>query len=137
MKFAKVSTEPPGPKAFEVIDTMKKSCYDSTFTYPLVIAGGSGCVIRDVDGNSFLDFTSNIGACPLGYSHSDVVAVIAEMAKNGIHKIAGQDFYCQEHADLAQQGQRQLLHFRQPWARAQRRAHRSQQRDIEADHRWL
>ncbi len=41
------------------------------------------------------------------------------------------------HADLAQQGQRQLLHFRQPWARAQRRAHRSQQRDIEADHRWL
>jgi 4-aminobutyrate aminotransferase len=103
VKFAKVSTEPPGPKASEVIDTMKKSCYDSTFTYPLVITGGSGCVIRDVDGNSFLDFTSNIGACPLGYSHSDVVAVIAEMAKNGMHKIAGQDFYCQEHADLAQQ----------------------------------
>ncbi len=103
MKYAKISTELPGPKASEVIDTMKKSCYDSTFTYPLVIAGGSGCVIRDADGNSFLDFTSNIGACPLGYSHPDVIAVIAEMAKNGTHKIAGQDFYCREHADLAQQ----------------------------------
>jgi 4-aminobutyrate aminotransferase len=103
VKYAKISTESPGPKASEVISAMKKSCYDSTFTYPLVIANGSGCVLKDVDGNSFLDFTSNIGACPLGYSHSDVVAVIAEMAKNGTHKIAGQDFYCQEHADLAQQ----------------------------------
>lgn len=103
MKYAKISTEPPGPKASEVISAMKKSCYDSTFTYPLVIANGNGCVLKDVDGNSFLDFTSNIGACPLGYSHPDVVAVIAEMAKNGTHKIAGQDFYCREHADLAQQ----------------------------------
>lgn len=103
MKYAKISTEPPGPKASEVISAMKKSCYDSTFTYPLVIANGNGCVLKDVDGNSFLDFTSNIGACPLGYSQPDVVAVIAEMAKNGTHKIAGQDFYCQEHADLAQQ----------------------------------
>ena len=39
------------------------------------------------------------------------------------------------HADLAQQCQRQLLHFRQPWARAQWRAHRGEQRDVEADHR--
>lgn len=103
MKYAKISTEPPGPRASEIIEAMKKSCYDSTFTYPLVVAGGSGCVIRDVDGNSFLDFTSNIGACPLGYSHPDIVSIIADMARHGTHKIAGQDFYCQEHADLAQQ----------------------------------
>jgi 4-aminobutyrate aminotransferase len=81
---------------------MKKNCYDSTFTYPLVIDSGSGCTIRDVDGNSFLDFTSNIGACPLGYSHPDVMEALAVMSKNGVHKIAGQDFYCAEHADLAE-----------------------------------
>ncbi|WP_148700329.1 aminotransferase class III-fold pyridoxal phosphate-dependent enzyme [Candidatus Nitrososphaera evergladensis] len=103
MKYAKISGELPGPIASDVIATMKKNCYDSTFTYPLVIASGSGCVVKDVDGNSFLDFTSNIGACPLGYSHPDVIGVIAEMSRNGAHKIAGQDFYCKEHADLAEQ----------------------------------
>jgi 4-aminobutyrate aminotransferase len=82
---------------------MKRSCYDSTFTYPLVIDSGDGCTIRDVDGNSFLDFTSNIGACPLGYSHPDVMDALAVISKNGAHKIAGQDFYCAEHAALAEE----------------------------------
>lgn len=102
MAQVKIVAPPPGPRASRIIDAVKKSCYDSTFTYPLVIDSGSGCMIKDVDGNSFLDFTSNIGACPLGYSHSDVMAALATMSKNGAHKIAGQDFYCQEHADLAE-----------------------------------
>ena len=103
MAQIKIVSKPPGPKASLVIDAMKERCYDSTFTYPLVIDTGFGCAIRDVDGNSFLDFTSNIGACPLGYSHPDVTGVLAAMSTNGAHKIAGQDFYCQEHADLAEQ----------------------------------
>ncbi len=85
------------------MQVLKKNCYDSTFTYPLVIADGQGCTVRDVDGNTFLDFTSNIGACPLGYSHPDVMDVLAQYAKNGAHKIAGQDFYCKEHAELSEQ----------------------------------
>lgn len=97
-----ISSEPPGPNATQIIDRVKNLCYDSTFTYPLVIDTGEGCSVRDVDGNSFLDFTSNIGACPLGYSHPDVMAALAEISKNGAHKIAGQDFYCKEHADLAE-----------------------------------
>ena len=103
MKNAKVSGDLPGPMATEVIATVKKNCYDSTFTYPLVIAGGSGCTIKDVDGNSFLDFTSNIGACPLGYSHPDIIGAIAEISRSGAYKIAGQDFYCKEHAELSEQ----------------------------------
>ena len=94
--------EPPGPNATQIIGRVKSLCYDSTFTYPLVIDTGEGCSVRDVDGNSFLDFTSNIGACPLGYSHLDVTATLAEISKNGAHKIAGQDFYCAEHARLAE-----------------------------------
>jgi 4-aminobutyrate aminotransferase len=85
-----------------LIEKMKRLCYDSTFTYPLVIDDGEGCAVRDIDGNSFLDFTSNIGACPLGYSHPGVMAALSEVSKNGAHKIAGQDFYCAEHADLAE-----------------------------------
>ncbi len=92
----------PGPNSKRVIDKMKKYTYDSTFMYSLVIANGHGCTIEDLDGNSFLDFTSNIGACPLGYSHPDIIEVLTEYSTNGTHKIAGQDFYSKEHAELAE-----------------------------------
>ncbi|HJS68328.1 MAG TPA: aminotransferase class III-fold pyridoxal phosphate-dependent enzyme, partial [Nitrososphaera sp.] len=98
-----IVTEPPGPAARRVIEIVKKNCYNSTFTYPLVIADGSGSFLYDVDGNSFLDFTSNIGSCPLGYSHPEIMEILVEQSKNGAHKIAGQDFYCKEHAELSEQ----------------------------------
>ena len=99
---ARIHSEPPGPNARKIIDVMNRNCYNSTFTYPLAISGGQGCIIHDVDGNSFLDFTSNIGTTPLGYSHPAVLRVLSEYAKNGAHKIAGQDFYCAEHAELSE-----------------------------------
>lgn len=99
---ARIISEPPGPKARAIIDIMNRNCYDSTFTYPLAISSGQGCIIHDVDGNTFLDFSSNIGTCPLGYSHPAVLDVLSEYSKNGAHKIAGQDFYCKEHAELSE-----------------------------------
>jgi 4-aminobutyrate aminotransferase len=98
----KIDTLLPGPNATKIVNIIKELSYDSTFTYPLVIANGNNCVIKDVDGNAFLDFTSNIGTCPLGYSHSEIMEVLKEYSKNGMHKIAGQDFYCEEHAKIAQ-----------------------------------
>lgn len=93
----------PGPKAIRIVNAIKKIAYDSTFTYPLVIKTGKGCEIEDVDGNRFLDFTSNIGSCPLGYAHPKILEVIKKYSNTeiGIHKIAGQDFYCEEHLDIA------------------------------------
>jgi 4-aminobutyrate aminotransferase len=88
--------------ATKIINIIKEISYNSTFTYPLVIADGHDSIIEDVDGNTFLDFTSNIGACPLGYSHPGIIEVLKDYSKNGIHKIAGQDFYCEEHAIIAQ-----------------------------------
>ncbi|MGI0037033.1 MAG: aspartate aminotransferase family protein, partial [Nitrososphaera sp.] len=40
--------------------------------------------------------------CPLGYSHPAVLQVLSEYSKNGAHRIAGQDFYCKEHAELSE-----------------------------------
>jgi len=98
----KILVEPPGPKSLQIVQTIQKNCYDSTFTYPLVISDGQGCTLKDADGNVFLDFTSNIGACPLGYCHPDVMAVLTNWTKNGAHKIAGQDFYSNEHVLLSE-----------------------------------
>ena len=90
-----------GPKATKIINDIKNTSYSSTYTYPLVIKTGKGCILQDIDGNNFLDFTSNIGSCPLGYSHPEIMEVLKEYSSNGSHKIAGQDFYCEEHAQIA------------------------------------
>ncbi len=97
-----IKTPLPGPNASKIIKTMKEHTYDSTFVYPLVVKDGHGCTIEDVDGNKFLDFTSNVGSCPLGYSHPDILQILKQYSNCGIHKIAGQDFYSEEHALLAQ-----------------------------------
>jgi 4-aminobutyrate aminotransferase len=91
----------PGIKATSVINSITNTSYNSTYTYPLVIKTGKGCMLEDIDGNKFLDFTSNIGSCPLGYSHPAVIEMLKKYSTNGAHKIAGQDFYCEEHAQLA------------------------------------
>lgn len=97
-----IKTPLPGPNASRIINVMKDHVYDSTFVYPLVIKDGRGCMIEDVDGNEFLDFTSNVGSCPLGYSHPEILSVLKQYSSCGMHKIAGQDFYSEEHAILAQ-----------------------------------
>lgn len=96
-------TKIPGPRSARIVEEFKKIVYDSTFTYPLVIKTGRGSVIEDIDRIEFLDFTSNIGSCPLGYSHPEILEVIKNYSsvEKGIHKIAGQDFYCEEHFDIA------------------------------------
>lgn len=99
---ARIIVDPPGPNARKVISVVRRNSCNSTFTYPLVISDGTGCTIKDTDGNSFLDFTSNIGSTALGYAHPEIMQVLKEYSTNGAHKIAGQDFYCKEHADLSQ-----------------------------------
>jgi 4-aminobutyrate aminotransferase len=91
----------PGVKATSIIDSIANTSYNSTYTYPLVIKTGKGCMLEDIDGNEFLDFTSNIGSCPLGYSHPAIIEILKKYSTNGAHKIAGQDFYCEEHAQIA------------------------------------
>jgi len=97
----KILQTPPGPKAEEIVSYINKHCLDTTFTYPLVVKTGYQCYIEDVDGNVYLDFASNIGVSQLGYSHPDIMAVLQRYSKLSALKIAGQDFYSEEHANLA------------------------------------
>ena len=89
-------------KSSYVVKKMKKLTYNSTFVYPLVIKDGQGCYIEDIDGEQYLDFTSNISSSPLGYGHPEIKELIKRYGDIGAHKIAGQDFYCEEHILLAE-----------------------------------
>jgi 4-aminobutyrate aminotransferase len=89
-------------KSFSVVKKIKKLIYNSTFVYPLVIKDGQGCYIEDIDGEQYLDFTSNISSSPLGYGHPEIKELIKRYGDIGAYKIAGQDFYCDEHILLAE-----------------------------------
>src|SRR6185312_15195529 len=50
---------------------------------PIFIESGSGPVIRDVDGNEYVDWVSSWGPLILGHAHPDVVAAVTEAAARG------------------------------------------------------
>lgn len=97
-----IKTTPPGPKAKVIVGKTKKFCIDTTFAYPLAVKTGSGCYIEDVDGNCYLDFNSNVCSSTVGYGHPEIMEILKAYSKIGAYKIAGQDFFCKEQAELAE-----------------------------------
>jgi 4-aminobutyrate aminotransferase len=92
----------PGPKASELLARDAQFVSPSyTRVYPLVVERGSGCVIEDVDGNRFLDFTAGIAVTNAGHCHPAVVAAIQDQAVKLIH-MSGTDFYYRPQIDLAE-----------------------------------
>jgi 4-aminobutyrate aminotransferase len=97
-----IRTPLPGPRGEELLRRDARFASPSyTRVYPLVVARGSGCVIEDVDGNLFLDFTAGIAVTATGHCHPEVVAAIRDQAGKLIH-MSGTDFYYEPQIALAQ-----------------------------------
>lgn len=100
--YPRILTAPPGPKAKAIID--RDAAWTSTSyikEYPLVIAGGCGAVVEDVDGNTFIDYMAGIAVSSTGYNHPKVVEAIKAQADRFLH-ICGTDFYFDGFARLAE-----------------------------------
>ncbi len=52
---------------------------------PFYIAGSQGALIKDVDGNEYLDFTGGWGCLNVGHNHPKVVRAIRAQAERFIH----------------------------------------------------
>jgi glutamate-1-semialdehyde 2,1-aminomutase len=50
---------------------------------PLFIESGSGCRIKDADGNEFIDFVGSWGPLILGHAHDEVVSAVRQAAEKG------------------------------------------------------
>jgi 4-aminobutyrate aminotransferase len=97
-----IHTDLPGPRAAELLARDARYVSPSyTRAYPLVVDRGSGAVVRDVDGNLFLDFTAGIAVNATGHCHPAVVAAITDQAQRLLH-MSGTDFYYEPQIDLAQ-----------------------------------
>jgi 4-aminobutyrate aminotransferase len=98
----RIRTKLPGPKAQEVLKGDAQFISPSyTRSYPLVAKSARGCIVEDVDGNEFLDFSSGIAVCSTGHCHPHVVEAIQKQAGELIH-MSGTDFYYENMIALAQ-----------------------------------
>lgn len=98
----RIRTKLPGPNAQKVLQGDAKFISPSyTRSYPLVAKAGRGCIVEDVDGNEFLDFSSGIAVCSTGHCHPEVVAAIQKQAGELIH-MSGTDFYYENMVTLAE-----------------------------------
>ena len=51
--------------------------------YPIYAAAGEGCMLRDVDGNSRIDFINNFTSLIHGHAHKDVVDAVMSQLPSG------------------------------------------------------
>jgi 4-aminobutyrate aminotransferase-like enzyme len=82
-KYPRIVSEVPGPRSREMhkraANIMKG--YSSQVTLcPVVFDSGYGCTLTDVDGNTYLDFSSGIYVTTLGHCHPRVTAAVQQAA---------------------------------------------------------
>ncbi len=100
-KFAKIVKKPPGPNARRVVNMAEKYVSPSISRfYPLVVESAHGSLVRDVDGNQYIDFASGIAVLSTGSTHKEVVDAIKTQAEKFIH-FSYTDFYYENLVKLA------------------------------------
>jgi 4-aminobutyrate aminotransferase len=99
--YPKIVVTPPGPKARELVkkdESLISPSYGRF--YPLVVESGKGCIVKDVDGNEFIDFNSGLVCMNVGHNHPKVVAAVKNQCDRFLH-YSNTDFYYREVVDLA------------------------------------
>lgn len=79
MTFANVKTAIPGPKSQELIERWKRVEADTTgYQAQVVWDRGRGAIVTDVDGNTYLDWTSGVLVANVGHAHPHLVRAISQ-----------------------------------------------------------
>jgi len=101
-KFAKVGPKLPGPKGSEIVRKTSKYVSPSIARfYPLVVESAHGSLVRDVDGNQFIDFAAGIAVLSTGSTHPKVVDAIRRQSAKFIH-FSYTDFYYENLVQLSE-----------------------------------
>ena len=83
----------PGKSSLKVLTKLKKLTGRYFDPYPFVHSNkGNGCYFYDLDGNKFLDFSSQIASNPLGYNNLELKQVIKKYSNIQPIKYTVQDF---------------------------------------------
>jgi len=86
----KIVTKPPGPRARELLERQKEVDSRAVY-YPTVIPtaweSGKGATIRDVDGNTYIDFVAGISVLNVGHSNPQVVEAVKRQLDKLTHAL--------------------------------------------------
>jgi len=86
----KIVTKPPGPRARELLERQKEVDSRAVY-YPTVIPtaweAGRGATIRDVDGNTYIDFVAGISVLNVGHSNPQVVEAVKRQLDRLTHAL--------------------------------------------------
>jgi len=82
-KVPQIKTTPPGLQSREI--HLRTSKYMRGFSsqvrlFPVAFESGNGCTLHDVDGNTYIDFSSGIYVTNLGHCHPKVSEAVAKWA---------------------------------------------------------
>ena len=100
--YPRIVVRPPGPKARKLVRRDEASISPSYVRfYPFVIELGKDCVVKDVDGNEFIDFNSGLACLNVGHNHPKVVNAIKNQCDKFLH-YSNTDFYYSEVVNLAE-----------------------------------
>ncbi|MEM2336107.1 MAG: acetyl ornithine aminotransferase family protein [Candidatus Bathyarchaeia archaeon] len=100
--YPKIVVTPPGPKARELVKKDERFISPSYVRfYPLVVESGKGCIVRDVDGNEYIDFNSGLACLNVGHNHPKVIEAIKRQCDRFLH-YSNTDFYYNEVVALAE-----------------------------------
>ena len=100
--YPKIVVTPPGPKARELVKKDERFISPSYVRfYPLVVESGKGCIVRDVDGNEYIDFNSGLACLNVGHNHPKVIEAIKKQCDRFLH-YSNTDFYYSEVIALAE-----------------------------------
>ncbi len=85
-KYTRIVTEVPGPRSRELARFREEAVPNSAATlHGIFVAEAEGALLRDVDGNQFIDFTSGIGVLNVGHRHPRVLKAVREQLDKFTH----------------------------------------------------
>jgi 4-aminobutyrate aminotransferase len=97
-----IRVAPPGPKAREIVNRTEKAISPSFARfYPLVLESAHGCLVKDVDGNTYIDMNAGLGVLGVGSTPEPVVKAIKGQADKFLH-YSYTDFYYRNIVELAE-----------------------------------
>ncbi|MGH2911255.1 MAG: aspartate aminotransferase family protein [Solirubrobacteraceae bacterium] len=82
--------EVPGPRSREMLseqDHLESSARSYPRSIPLAIEEGRGATMKDVDGNTFIDFFGGAGVLNVGHSHPAVMEAASEQQQKLVHAL--------------------------------------------------
>ncbi|RZV06175.1 diaminobutyrate aminotransferase [Natrinema hispanicum] len=95
-----IETSIPGPESKKLLERQRhidSSAVAYPKVVPIAIEEAKGATIRDVDGNTFLDFFAGIGVLNVGHSNPYVMEAVQEQTEKVAHTI---DFPTEARLDL-------------------------------------